>query len=166
LEACESFQFLTLYEAELLKQISSLLMDDKTPEVLYFVLCHIDHTLLQSPGEGQRKSGVPEAPVLIREGLKAMEQGAIMRFGNSFVKLDSAQQKKYLQEISQSKAEPKSIWDSIQQEALFQKLLQLTIESYCSHPKVWSEIGYAGPAYPRGYVRTQLGQLDPWEARA
>ncbi|KQX56587.1 hypothetical protein ASD40_04085 [Paenibacillus sp. Root444D2] len=30
---------------------------------------------------------------------------------------------------------------------------------------VWSEIGYAGPAYPRGYVRTQLGQLDPWEAQ-
>lgn len=34
------------------------------------------------------------------------------------------------------------------------------------HPRVWSEIGYAGPAYPRGYVRTQLGQLDPWEAKA
>ncbi|WP_369127188.1 hypothetical protein [Paenibacillus antri] len=40
----------------------------------------------------------------------------------------------------------------------------MTLEAYYSHPAVWSEIGYGGPAYPRGYVRTQLGQLDPWEA--
>ncbi len=41
----------------------------------------------------------------------------------------------------------------------------MTAEAYYSHLVAWSEIGYGGPAYPRGYVRTQMGQLDPWEAQ-
>lgn len=53
----------------------------------------------------------------------------------------------------------------VPQHEFFQKLLTLTVEAYYSHPKVWSGLGYGGPAYPRGYVRTQLGQLDPWEAK-
>jgi hypothetical protein len=165
LESHEGFQFLTPIEAEMVSRISSLLVNDQTPEVLHFVVGHIDQSLHQSPGESQRKAGVPEAPVLVRVGLKAIEQGAQSRYGSSFMNLDIALQKQYLQHISESTAEPKEIWGPIPQEALFQKLRQLTIESYCSHPKVWSEIGYAGPAYPRGYVRTQLGQLDPWEAQ-
>lgn len=165
LKSQEGLQFLTLVEAELLKQISSLLVNDSDPEVLQFVVGYMDQILYQSFGEGQRKAGIPEASVLIRAGLRAIEQGVVFRYGTSFLKLDAQAKKQYLQQISRSMAEPKDIWKSVPQEALFQKLLQLTVESYCSHPKVWSVIGYAGPAYPRGYVRTQLGQLDPWEAQ-
>jgi len=31
---------------------------------------------------------------------------------------------------------------------------------------VWSEMGYGGPAYPRGYYRIEAGVTDPWEAKA
>jgi hypothetical protein len=48
---------------------------------------------------------------------------------------------------------------------LFYKLLTESVAAYYSHPTVWSEIGYAGPAYPRGYVRTEWGITDPWEAK-
>jgi hypothetical protein len=166
IELHESLQFFTLYEAEIVRRISSLLVDDFTSEVMYYVVRHIDETLYQSLGEGQRKAGVPAASVLVRTGLKAIELGAIWRYGRSFMKLELAEQKQYLQDISESAAEPEEIWGPVPQQELFQKLRQLTVESYCSHPRVWSEIGYAGPAYPRGYVRTQLGQLDPWEAHA
>ncbi|TDF99480.1 gluconate 2-dehydrogenase subunit 3 family protein [Paenibacillus piri] len=160
-----NLQFLTSKEAELVKRISSLFVNDQTPEVLDFVVGHIDQTLYQSPGESQRKADVPKAPELIRAGLQAIEQGVQEQYTSAFLELDMAEQKQYLQYISESIAKPQEVWDGIPQEALFKKLLNLTYESYCSHPKVWSEIGYAGPAYPRGYVRTQLGQLDPWEAQ-
>jgi hypothetical protein len=35
---------------------------------------------------------------------------------------------------------------------------------YYSHPHSWSEIGFGGPANPRGYVRMYYDRRDPWEA--
>jgi len=48
----------------------------------------------------------------------------------------------------------------------FKQLLHDTVSAYYSHPLVWSDIGYGGPAYPRGYVRVEKGLTDPWEAKA
>jgi Gluconate 2-dehydrogenase subunit 3 len=36
--------------------------------------------------------------------------------------------------------------------------------AYYAHPVAWSEIGFGGPASPRGYVRMGLNRRDPWEA--
>src|SRR5690606_2292716 len=121
--------------------------------------------LSRSPGESQRKSGVPEAAAVLRAGLNAIEQGSHAWCSSPFLSLEPDVQMQSMQAISEAKAEPRTVWGSIPQKEWFQNLLQFTVESYCSHPEVWSEIGYAGPAYPRGYVRTQLGQLDPWEAQ-
>lgn len=160
-----SYQFLTDGEAETIRRICSILVNDEKAEVLDFVIDHIDQTLYQSTGEGQRKTGVPKAPELIRGGLKAIEASARSKSGSSFLELNTSDQKDLLGNISVGKSEPQGNWSNIPQTEWFKKLLNLTIESYCSHPSVWSAIGYAGPAYPRGYVRTQLGQLDPWEAK-
>jgi hypothetical protein len=159
------YEYLNEQEVDMLSAICPLLVDDASPDVLSFILGHIDQTLHSSPGESQRKVGVPAGKDLIRQGLQALDKSAASSYSGSFVKLNSEAQKQLLQKLSGNKAEPASAWTSVPQQPLFQKLLNLTIESYCSHPKVWSEIGYAGPAYPRGYVRAQLGQLDPWEAK-
>ncbi|WP_019120504.1 gluconate 2-dehydrogenase subunit 3 family protein [Brevibacillus massiliensis] len=162
-----NFQFLTKQETELLRAICSLLVDDQRLNVLSYVLEHIDQTLTQAIGEGQRKAGVPNEQILIREGLQAIDAAARQLHATPFTHLKEEQQTELLQALSQGhgNTEASPTWDPAWQQPLFDKLLTLTIESYCSHPAVWSEIGYAGPAYPRGYVRTQLGQLDPWEAQ-
>lgn len=159
------YQFLNEREVEILRCVCSLLVDDSSPHAIEFVISHIDQTLYSSPGEGQRKFGVPAAPELIRQGLKAMEQSSQHMYSISFTELETGKQKNMIKDISEDKAESSSIWNGVPQKALFEKLMRLTVESFCSHPQVWSDIGYAGPAYPRGYVRTQLGQLDPWEAK-
>src|SRR5690606_29422227 len=122
--------------------------------------------LASSPSEGQRKVGVPAAPELIRQGISAIELASLQQHSVPFTKLSRSEQKQIIQAMSSGSAAPAEVWNGLPQKDLFDKLLRLTVESYCSHPRVWSEIGYAGPAYPRGYVRTKLGQLDPWEARA
>jgi hypothetical protein len=43
-------------------------------------------------------------------------------------------------------------------------LLKQTVGFYYSHPAAWSEIGFGGPASPRGYVRLGFDERDPWEA--
>ena len=32
------------------------------------------------------------------------------------------------------------------------------------HPWAWNEIGFGGPAYPRGYARLGPGQRESWES--
>lgn len=160
------YQFLNEQEVEMLRCLCSLLVYDSSPDALEFTIAHFDRTLYSSPGEGQRKDGVPAAQELIRQGLKELEQSSQHKYSVSFTELNIEKQKQMIQDISAKRAEPTEVWNAMLQKALFEKLMRLTVEAYCSHPRVWSEIGYAGPAYPRGYMRTQLGQLDPWEAKA
>ena len=36
--------------------------------------------------------------------------------------------------------------------------------AYYALPVAWSELGFGGPASPRGYVRMDFDRRDPWEA--
>ena len=35
--------------------------------------------------------------------------------------------------------------------------------AFYSHPWAWNEIGFGGPAYPRGYQALGVGKLEHWE---
>ena len=43
-------------------------------------------------------------------------------------------------------------------------LLRQVAGVYYAHPDAWSEMGFGGPASPRGYVRMDADAYDPWEA--
>ncbi|MCH5586051.1 gluconate 2-dehydrogenase subunit 3 family protein [Shimazuella sp. AN120528] len=164
LEPTASYSFLTKKEAAMLQQICGQLTGDERESLIFYILDHMDQTLHSSIGEGQRKVGAPKAKELLRSGLEALEQTSQEKYELSFVQLDKKAQQQLLTQLSKEQAFT-SKRSSIPQKELFKKLLTMTLEAYYSHPLVWSEIGYGGPAYPRGYVRTQLGQLDPWEAQ-
>ncbi|MDD2861718.1 MAG: gluconate 2-dehydrogenase subunit 3 family protein, partial [Acidiphilium sp.] len=56
-------------------------------------------------------------------------------------------------------------WDDMKSEEFFDRRVLADIPAcYYSHPTAWSEIGFGGPASPRGYVRMELNRRDPWEA--
>lgn len=158
------YQFLTHVEAETLRAWCTLLMDDNRGDIIQYVLSHIDEVLTQDKGEGQRKANVPPIRTLLRQGLKAIDETGWMASSKPFFQLDEPSQRQIMLQISSDSYPSTENWDGIPQKALFQKLLKLSVEAYYSHPLVWSEIGFGGPAYPRGYVRAETGQLDPWEA--
>ncbi|HUA11815.1 MAG TPA: gluconate 2-dehydrogenase subunit 3 family protein [Solirubrobacteraceae bacterium] len=37
------------------------------------------------------------------------------------------------------------------------------LSEFYSHPWAWNEIGFGGPAYPRGFARLGAGQREHWE---
>jgi hypothetical protein len=58
-----------------------------------------------------------------------------------------------------------SAWDGMSPAHFFkQRLLHDIVMAYWSHPIAWNEIGWGGPASPRGYVRMGYDERDPWEA--
>jgi hypothetical protein len=56
-------------------------------------------------------------------------------------------------------------WQGLPAKLFFSSvLLREVVSVYYAHPAAWSEIGFGGPASPRGYVRLGFDRRDPWEA--
>ncbi|HTW11481.1 MAG TPA: hypothetical protein VME01_01955, partial [Solirubrobacteraceae bacterium] len=43
-------------------------------------------------------------------------------------------------------------------------VMRMVMAEFYSHPWAWNEIGFGGPAYPRGYARIGAGQREHWES--
>ena len=55
------------------------------------------------------------------------------------------------------------VWQRLPVHRYWMLLLQDCVEAYYAHPWSWDEIGFGGPAYPRGYMRLERGEPEPWE---
>jgi hypothetical protein len=159
-----AYGYVTVVEAETLRAWCSLLMDDHRGEIIQYVINHIDQVLSENRGEGHRKVDTPPLRLLLRQGLKAIDETGWIANSQPFFQLDETNQRSIMLQISNDSYPPTKNWGGIPQKILFQKLLQLCVEAYYAHPLVWSEIGFGGPAYPRGYALHRPDQLESWEA--
>lgn len=158
-------RFFTDDEAAAMEAVARHILYEHEPHLLAYVVSEADRNLNSSYGEGQRKPGVPPAGDLVRGGLQALDEVARGRVNVPFREADVPVQFDIVQRLQHGTVEPVPQWQNIPQKALFKKLVGLLVKAYYSHPDVWSRIGYAGPAFPRGYYRLELGVTDPWEAR-
>src|SRR4051794_8650893 len=55
------------------------------------------------------------------------------------------------------------IWDDMPAAKAFSVLMRAVLSAFYSHPWAWNEIGFGGPAYPRGYARLGIGLREAWE---
>jgi len=54
-------------------------------------------------------------------------------------------------------------WERIPVAHAWVVVMRMVLAAFYSHPWAWNEIGFGGPAYPRGYMRLGIGQREPWE---
>lgn len=166
LEPTGSYQKLTGEQVDMLRMIASLLLDDGRSSLLDWVIKHIDNKLQSDIGEAQRKVGVPPFATLLKGGLYALNELAQGENGGPFTALTPEQQTSLLVALENNTVTlTAEDGQPVPPKDFFNNLLSEVVSAHYSHPQVWSEIGYAGPAYPRGYVRLEVGLSDPWEAR-
>jgi hypothetical protein len=55
------------------------------------------------------------------------------------------------------------VWDELPPSRAWSVVMRAVLSAFYSHPWAWNEIGFGGPAYPRGYARFGLGQRESWE---
>jgi Gluconate 2-dehydrogenase subunit 3 len=55
------------------------------------------------------------------------------------------------------------VWDELPASKAFGVVMRAVLSAFYSHPWAWNEIGFGGPAYPRGYARLGAGQRESWE---
>ncbi|UOF92676.1 gluconate 2-dehydrogenase subunit 3 family protein [Fodinisporobacter ferrooxydans] len=166
LHGSDTYANLTIIEAEILKSLCQHMTGEERPDVIQYAVTHLDQQSAAAKGESQRKAGTPPLGKLIANGLQAFELSVRGECIVSFLELEAGKQLEIVQKIRQGHYDRHSCWleRNISPNVWFQKLLGIFTEAVYSHPVVWSEIGYAGPAYPRGYVRVGLHDIDPWEA--
>jgi hypothetical protein len=125
----------------------------------------IDQQLARNQGNGYRFEDMPTMRQAWRQGLAGIESESHELHGVPFTELGPRQQDELLARLQRAEVRT-GAWERLPPAKFFeQTLLKTVVGIYYSNPAAWSEIGYGGPASPRGYVRLGLGQRDPWEAK-
>jgi hypothetical protein len=96
--------------------------------------------------------------------LAALDQEARDAHGAQFDELLPALQDELLHRMQRGELKGDS-WGGMPCKLFFEhRVIPDITQAYYAHPVAWNEIGFGGPASPRGYVRMQLDRRDPWEA--
>ena len=124
----------------------------------------IDEKMLSTGSDGYRYAELPPMREAWRLGLAALDAEAKARHRRRFHDLGSIEQDVILTVVQHGEVEA-SEWRHLPPQSFFTKrVLHDIVSAYYSHPTAWNEIGFGGPASPRGYVRMNFDRRDPWEA--
>jgi hypothetical protein len=158
--------FFSPQEAVLLSAVIDRVMpqDDRSEARTVPILPFLDERLHKNSLNGFRYEDMPPDQEAYRMGLKAIDEMARARFEQSFVELTVHRQELILKSLHDGKPDPEhEIWERMPVHRFWGLLMEDCVTAYYSHPWAWDEIGFGGPAYPRGYIRLENGLPEPWE---
>jgi hypothetical protein len=157
-------RFFTPEQWLLLEKIVDRLVPQPDREEPVPVVPWIDDMLHKNHTPGFRYADMPPMQDAWRQGLNAIAAEAHNRHGKQFDQLSPDEQDALLTDIQENRVE-RRYWGELPAGGFFlHHLLKQVVGVYYSHPSAWSEIGYGGPASPRGYARLGFDERDPWEA--
>ncbi len=124
----------------------------------------IDEKLYAGKSDGYRDARLPDLGSAWRKGLAAIDAEAALESGKPFCELAREQRRVLLAKVQKGEVATPA-WEGLPPQLFFAKrLLHDIVTAYYSHPLSWNQIGFGGPASPRGYVRMNFDRRDPWEA--
>jgi hypothetical protein len=125
----------------------------------------LDAKLFADHGDGFREADMPYMREAWRAGLAALDAEAKDRHdGRSFAVISIDDQDSLIAMMQKGMLSA-AHWPGLDPKKFFERRVLVDVPAlYYGHPKAWSEIGFGGPASPRGYVRLEGERRDPWEA--
>jgi hypothetical protein len=165
-EETPPIRFFSPLEAAVLDAVIDRVMpqDDRCQARTIPILSVIDQRLYKNSLNGFRYEDMPPDQEAYRLAIKAIDQMARTRFKQPFVKLTVHRQELILKSLHDGKPDPQhAAWKRMPVHRFWALLMEDCVTAYYSHPWAWDEIGYGGPAYPRGYMRLENGLPEPWE---
>ncbi|HEX4765767.1 MAG TPA: gluconate 2-dehydrogenase subunit 3 family protein [Lichenihabitans sp.] len=125
---------------------------------------YVDEKMFLDKTDGYRFAGMLPQGAAWKAALAALDAAARDYHGCRFSELSASDQDALLTRMQKGDlAGP--LWQGMPSDLFFSKRVLHDITSaYYAHPTAWSEMGWAGPASPRGFVRLDKDRRDPWEA--
>lgn len=123
----------------------------------------VDGKVFGRRGDGYRDARLPPLQQAWRIGLAALDAEALGHYQQPFARLAAYRQDALLDAMQRDELKD-SAWCGMPAALFFsQRLVHDITAAYYAHPTAWNEIGFGGPASPRGYVRLDSGKRDAWE---
>jgi hypothetical protein len=137
--------------------LDRLLAQDEDPRVPVFEV--IDGRLADGRGDGFRYEDMPDDPEAWRQSIAALNATAQSKFARAFSQLANREQRDIIEGVRLCEGR----WHGLPAGRLFSLWMRYACSAFYAHPWAWNEIGFGGPAYPRGYKHLALGGREPWE---
>jgi hypothetical protein len=138
--------------------------EDRTEATRIPILPFLDKRLHTNRIEGYRYEDMPSDQEAYRLAIRAFEAMSQELHGKPFHTLLTIEQETILQSIHDAKPQAaRTLWQQVNIKRFWTMLVSDCCTVYYAHPYAWDEIGFGGPAYPRGYMRLEEGEAEPWE---
>ena len=125
---------------------------------------YVDAKITEKHLDGYRYATLPPQGEAWRRGLAALEHDAKAAGGAGFPELPADQQDALIKQMQEGELSSDA-WGGMPCKDFFEhRVIADITHAYYAHPTAWNELGFGGPASPRGYVRMALDRRDPWEA--
>ena len=135
---------------------------DPDAELAVPVLEMVDSRLAAGETDGWRYGDMPEDGQAWRDTLAYLDGDAYQRCGTSFADAREAEQVVLVQAVQDLKS---ADWHGLPAAHVWSLWTRYACTAFYAHPFAWAEIGFPGPAYPRGYKNAGVGRRVSFEVR-
>jgi hypothetical protein len=162
-------RFFTAREAATLEALTdALTAQDSEPRIP--IVNFIDDKYARGESDGYQYDDMPDDDAAWRLVARGLDEQAAQQAGaESFAAADDGVKLAIVGDFAQARLTG-GAWEQLNVKRAFALVMRVTLACFYSHPWAWNEIGFGGPAYPRGYSRFGSPDLEPadretWEGR-
>jgi hypothetical protein len=160
-EHVPEIRFFTADEAATLGVFCDLVMaQDREPRIP--VLNMVDAKMFAGELDGFVFAGMPDDRETWRLVARGLDASAVQNGAKDFVHASADIQARIVDAFSKGELHGQ-VWDELPPSNAWSVVTRAILSAFYSHPWAWNEIGFGGPAYPRGYARFGVGQREAWE---
>jgi hypothetical protein len=154
-------RFFTAPEALTLGVFCDLVLaQDAEPKIP--VLNMVDAKLFAGELDGFRYADMPDDRETWRRVPLGLDAAARQHGAVDFITASQEVQERVVGAFAEGKLHGE-VWDELPPSRAWKVVTRAILSTFYSHPWAWNEIGFGGPAYPRGYARMGVGQRESWE---
>jgi hypothetical protein len=151
-------------EAATLKAFCDVLLaQDEEPRIP--VLSYIDEKLAAGGGDGWQYYDLPHDTEVWRIVARGLDEEAKRNAFDSFADASLEFQTSVVHRFGQGELHG-GAWETVNVARAWKVVIRYACQAFYSHPWAWTEIGFGGPAYPRGYGAfgaPHMGERESWE---
>jgi gluconate 2-dehydrogenase subunit 3-like protein len=126
------------------------------------VLEMVDARLAAGETDGWRYDDMPEDAQAWRDTLGYLDEDSRAGCGLPFAEAPEKDQLEVIQAVQDLQSDD---WHGLNAAHVWSLWTRYACTALYAHPYAWNEIGFSGPAYPRGYKNKGLDRLEGYEVR-
>jgi gluconate 2-dehydrogenase subunit 3-like protein len=160
-ENVPEIRFFDALEARALKAFCDVVTaQDSEPRIP--VLSYVDDKLYSGRLDGYQYYDLPDDRELWKLVARGLDEEARRRGAPSYADAGADLQEAIVADFADAKLHG-GVWGTFSVSRAWTILTGHIVQAFYAHPWAWNEIGFGGPAYPRGYSRFGSPHLDKAE---